>query len=86
MSPKNPSQPVDAVAPEEARRAQVLEELSDSAVRRFGSERAAALHAALAALAGDIAKIGFFPLGFDDRPAFFVHEHNPRDGADDESV
>jgi predicted secreted protein len=74
------------MAPEEARREQVLEELSEAAVRRFGSERAAALHAALAALAGDIAKIGLFPLGIDDRPAFFVHEHSPRDGADDASV
>jgi hypothetical protein len=86
MSPENPSRPLDAVTPEEARRAQVLDELSEAAVRRFGSERAAALHAALAALAGDIAKIGFFPLGIDDRPAFFVHEHSPRDGADDAPV
>jgi hypothetical protein len=86
MSSENPRRPHDVVAPEEARRAQVLEELSESAVRRFGSERAAALHGALAALAGDIAQIAFFPLGSDDRPAFFVHEHSPGDGADDASV
>jgi ABC-type dipeptide/oligopeptide/nickel transport system ATPase component len=70
----------------EIRCAQILQELSRAAARRFGPERAAVLHPALAALAGDIAKIASWPLAADDRPAFTLHERGPCDGGDDASV